>query len=147
MTTDRDTLALAVFIGGAFKHAGLDEQLFNHRTPLSVDLLLLVGEDLLDYADLLEAATKNLSVLEVLRGERVPTPRPAPTLQASWTRVQAGRGSRLDTIQAELYLVICGRLNLKPERLVTRAEQLEQLKCRANAKRKIAAMLRGRGQK
>ena len=145
MTTDRDTLALAVFIGGAFKHAGLDEGLFNHRTPLSVDLLIMVGEDLLDYADLLEAATKNLSVLEVLRGERVPTPRPTVALQASWTRVQAGKGSRKDMIQAELYMVICSRLGTKPERFVTRSERLAQLERRARAKKQIAAMLKGEG--
>lgn len=140
--TDRDTLALAVFITGAFKSEGLDPELFNHRTPLSIDLLLLVGEDLLDYEDLIQAAEHNLSVYEVLTGERTQPPRPTPSLQLSWTRVQAGRaGSRVDMINAELYMLLCSRLGVKPERFITRADQRAQLERRARAKQRIAAML------
>ena len=115
----RDDLAAAVFITGAFEAAGLDPAEFNHTTPLSLELLDLIGEDLLEVEVLEQAALEGLSVREVLRGqaEIINT---QVYHRISWGAMQRGSSDIKHLARAAVYATLCNRLGREPRPYVVR---------------------------
>ena len=142
MTIHTSTLALARFVEGAFTHAGLSPELFNADTPLSIELLSLVGEDLLYHEILVDAAEEGLSIREMLRGEKESYTYSNPTAQLRWTRAQRGSTDLEDLCGSEVYKTLCRRRGEQPREFITRARARADMERRARAKREIAKRLR-----
>ena len=137
-------LALGVFIEGAFGEAGLNPAEFNYRTPLSFDLLLLLGEDLIEVEQLFDAAEQRLSVRELLTGEREHHA-VTPQHRYSWTLTfEAGTQSLEHRVRAEVYNTICARRGEEPQRVDVTflRDQRRRRAAVKKAKRLIAAKWR-----
>jgi hypothetical protein len=142
--TTRSNLALGRLVLGRFAALGLDPRWFNQRTPLTYELLELVGEDSLVYVEaLLEAAEDNLSVAEFL----APGPRKLlPVLyrfEPAARRVARGGASLEDRAFALLYVATYRRVNGRNPVIGERSAERDALTERAAEARDRATVASG----
>ena len=139
----RSDLALGRIILERFTALGLDPTWFNVRSPLTYELLELIGEeDLVHVQPLVEAAEEDLSVVEFISGER----RNYPVLyrfEPHARRVARGNASLEDGAFALLYVATFRRAHARDPVIGSRSPESEALTERAAEARDRADRARG----